>query len=75
MEKLTYTISEFCLIMGCSRDLARRLIREGYIKCLYLGRKPLIPKHFVDRMLREPDEFNLACKQVSLRKADNEVVR
>ncbi len=59
-EKLTYTVPEFCSIMGISPDLARKLIREGEIPCINFGpKKKLIPKNYVDRMLNVSAEIEL----------------
>ena len=38
-EKTVYTVSEAQKILGVSEDVVRKLIREGQIKSVYLGRK------------------------------------
>lgn len=57
-EKLTYTVEEAGHRLGISRGLAYTLVKTGQIPSLQLGRRIVVPKAALDRMLRPatPDD-------------------
>ena len=53
-EKTVYTVSEAQKILGVSEDAVRKLIREGQINSVYLGRKYYIMKKSFDEWIGDP---------------------
>ena len=51
IEKLTYSVDEFCEIMGISRNHGFTAVRNGEVPHLRLGKRILIPRVAVERML------------------------
>ena len=49
--KLTYTVTEMYKRLGICRALAYRLISDGSIPCIRLGKKILISKSYIDGVL------------------------
>jgi excisionase family DNA binding protein len=54
MEKTTWTVKEFMEITGSSRSFTYKLINNGQIVTIRLGRKLLIPGWFVRKLMEEP---------------------
>jgi len=49
--KLTYSVEECAILLGLSRGTAYALCRENKIPTLRLGKRLLIPKIGLDRLL------------------------
>ena len=52
-ERLVLTVDEAAEILGISRGLAYRMVREGAIPNVRMGRRMLVPRSALDRMLEE----------------------
>ncbi|MFC1978581.1 excisionase family DNA-binding protein [Chloroflexota bacterium] len=48
---LTYSVSECADILGISKGLCYQLVREGRIPSLRLGRRLIIPKTALEKLL------------------------
>ncbi len=53
MERATYTIPETARILGVSRSSAYQAVRVGEIPTIKVGRRLLVPKVALERMLVE----------------------
>lgn len=51
MEKLTYNVNEVAKLLGISRFLAYECVRKGEIPAVKLGRRFVIPKKALERLL------------------------
>jgi excisionase family DNA binding protein len=51
MERLTVTVSEAAKILGVSRMTAYTAVREGTIPSLKIGRRVLVPRAALERLL------------------------
>ena len=51
MDRLTYTVTETAALLGISRTTAYECVRRGEIPSLTLGRRVVISRVAVDRML------------------------
>ena len=51
MDRLTYTVTETAVLLGISRTSAYECVRRGEIPSLTLGRRVVIGRVAVDRML------------------------
>ena len=52
MERLTYTVEEAAEVLGIGRDLAYRLAKAGGLPTLRLGKKYVIPREALERMMQ-----------------------
>lgn len=55
-NRKTYTVEEAAEVLGLSRNSAYEGIRSGDIPAIRVGRRLLIPKVALDRLLREGAE-------------------
>lgn len=53
MERLTVTVPEAAKLLGVSRMTAYAAVREGAIPSLRIGRRVLVPKVALDRLLMQ----------------------
>jgi len=53
-ERLTWTIHETARILGIGRQLAYDRVRTGEIPAIRVGRRLLVPRWALEKMLREP---------------------
>jgi len=53
-KKLTVTVNEAASILGISRGLAYEMVRSGKLPALRLGKRLLVPKGSLLRLLDEP---------------------
>ena len=53
LERQTITVAEAGQILGCSRALAYEMARQGRIPIIRLGRKLVVPKAALERMLED----------------------
>jgi excisionase family DNA binding protein len=51
MEKLTLTVEETAKLLDLSRSLTYEAVRNGTIPSVKIGRRYLIPKQGIERML------------------------
>ena len=50
-ERLTLTVEEAAAVLGISRTLAYELVALGDLPCLHLGRRIVISRQVIERML------------------------
>ena len=53
-ERMTLTVEEAAYLLGISRGLAYELARGGKLPVVRLGRRILIPRVALERMLERP---------------------
>ena len=58
-EKLTYSVDETSKLLGISRPLTYAMVHMGRLPGIRLGRRILIPRKAVERMLEFPEKFQL----------------
>jgi excisionase family DNA binding protein len=51
MDKLTVTVSEAAQLLGVSRMTAYSAVREGTIPSLRIGRRVLVPRAALERLV------------------------
>lgn len=51
MERLTYDVVEAAKVLGISRNSAYEAIKQGKLPYLVIGRRYLIPKSALEKML------------------------
>ena len=56
--KLTLTVEEAAALLGISRGLAYEMVREGKIPAIRLGRRVVIPRPALERLLESPTGNN-----------------
>ena len=54
MEKQMMSVKDFMAAVGVSRSFAYKLIREGEVPIVRLGRRALIPRWFVEKIVNGP---------------------
>lgn len=53
MERATLTIEEAAKMLGIGRQSAYAAAREGYLPVIRIGRRLLVPRAGIDRMLED----------------------
>jgi len=53
-DKLTYSVEEAAKLLGIGRNLCYEKVKTGEIPVLKIGRRLLIPKVALDKLLSEP---------------------
>ena len=53
-ERLTLTVTETAKILGIGRQLAYDKVKTGEIPALKVGRRLLVPKRALERLLEDP---------------------
>ena len=53
VERCTLTIEQAAKVLGCGRSLAYEMARDGRLPTLKLGRKLVVPRVALDRMLAQ----------------------
>jgi excisionase family DNA binding protein len=61
----TVGVSEAARRLGISRGVAYRLANEGRLPCLRLGKRLVVPKVALERMLREPQRLSMGSAKES----------
>ena len=56
MERATYTIEEAAEILGIGRSSAYQAVRSGEIPTVRVGRRLLVPRAALERMLQFPPD-------------------
>ena len=59
-DRLTLTPKEACRLLGLSRGLMYEAIRTGQIPSIRIGRRILIPRAALERLLENPKSANAA---------------
>lgn len=57
-DRLTLTVEEAAHLLGISRGLAYELARSGKLPVIRLGRRLLIPRVALERMLNHPQTIS-----------------
>ena len=57
-ERLTLTVEETAKILGIGRQLAYDRIKTGEIPVIKIGRRLLVPRRAIEKLLEEPKPFN-----------------
>ena len=60
-ERLTLTIEETAKLLGIGRQLAYDKVKTGEIPVLKVGRRLLVPRAALEKLLAEPKPLNLAA--------------
>ena len=55
-DRLTFNVTEAAKLLGISRGLAYEMVRQGKLKALRFGKRLLIPKHSLERMLANTED-------------------
>lgn len=50
-RKLAYSVEETAQLLDCSKDLVYESIRRGEIPAVHIGRRILVPKLALEKML------------------------
>lgn len=58
-HKLTLTIAEAAKLLGIGRNLAYDRVKTGEIPVIKIGRRLLVPRRALEKMLEEPKPLNL----------------
>ena len=61
-ERLCLSVPEAAKILGISRGLAYELARSGQLPAVRLGRRLLISRTALERMLDQPEDTNKVCR-------------
>ena len=59
-EKLTLTVTEASRVLGISRGLAYSMVKTGELPSIRFGKRVLIPRRALEKLLEEPQPLNLA---------------
>ncbi len=57
-RKLTHTVSEVAVLLGISRGLAYQMVRAGTIPAIRLGKRLLVPRRALKRLLEDLDSVD-----------------
>ena len=57
--RLTLTIEEAAKLLGIGRQLAYDKVKTGEIPVLKIGRRLLVPRAALEKLLNEPKPFDL----------------
>ena len=63
-DRRTYTVTEVAELLGISRSSAYQCVRRGEIPSLVLGRRVVVPRSAVERLLTGVEERTLPTKAV-----------
>jgi excisionase family DNA binding protein len=55
-QRLTISVEEAGRLLGISRGLAYELVNRGDIPSVRLGRRIVVPRRALDRLLDQPDD-------------------
>ena len=56
-ERLTLTVEETAKILGIGRQLAYDRVKTGEIPVIKVGRRLLVPRRALEKLLEEPKSF------------------
>lgn len=57
-ERLTLTIEETAKVLGIGRQLAYDRVKTGEIPVIKIGRRLLVPRRALEKLLEEPKPLN-----------------
>jgi len=58
-ERLTLTVEECAKVLGIGRQLAYDRVKTGEIPVIKVGRRLLVPRRALEKLLEEPKPINL----------------
>ena len=58
-DRLTYSVDETCKLLGLSRGSVYKAIRQKQLPSITIGRRLLIPKASIDKMLAQAGNYGL----------------
>jgi len=61
-DKLTLSVEETAKLLGIGRNLCYERVKTGEIPSLKIGRRLLVPKAALEKLLAEPKLINLTLK-------------
>ncbi|OGO21496.1 MAG: hypothetical protein A2Z28_03390 [Chloroflexi bacterium RBG_16_51_9] len=61
-ERLTLTVEETAKLLGIGRQLAYDRVKTGEIPVVKVGRRLLVPRRALEKLLDEPRPLNQASK-------------
>ena len=61
-ERLTLTIEETAKLLGIGRQLAYDKVKTGEIPVIKIGRRLLVPRSALEKLLADPKPLNLTPK-------------
>jgi excisionase family DNA binding protein len=56
LERLTYSVDEVASLLGISRSTAYECVRRGEIPSVRFGKRIVVLREVLDRLLREADD-------------------
>lgn len=60
--RLTLTVNEVAKMLGISRGLAYQMVKMGKIPSVHFGKRVLVPRSGLERLLAEPQPRNIMPK-------------
>ncbi|MBK9165835.1 MAG: helix-turn-helix domain-containing protein [Bryobacterales bacterium] len=61
MQKQTVSVEEFAAVMGIGRNLAYRSVERGDVRAVKIGKRIVIPRAEVERLLNGAQSQNNAA--------------
>ena len=58
-SKLTLSVEEAATVLGISRGLAYEMVKTGKIPSVRFGKRVLVPRRALEKLLEEPRPLNL----------------
>ncbi len=58
-ERVTFTVEETAKLLGIGRQLAYDRVKTGEIPVIKVGRRLLVPRRALEKLLEEPKPLNL----------------
>jgi len=58
-QRLTLTVNEAAKMLGISRGLAYEMVKTGEIPSVHFGKRVLVPRAALEKMLAEPKPLSL----------------
>ena len=56
--RLTLDVSDAAKVLGISRGLAYQMVREGKLPAIRFGKRLVVPKWAIERLMQEPQPLN-----------------
>lgn len=61
-KRLTLTVGETAKLLGIGRQLAYDRVKTGEIPVIKVGRRLLVPRRALEKLLDEPKPINITSK-------------
>ena len=58
-SKLTLNVEEAATVLGISRGLAYEMVKTGKIPSVRFGKRVLVPRRALEKLLEQPQPLNL----------------